>query len=132
MGETAPPSISPCGTALLLALGILLFGDVAIAALTVHEPVREAAAGALPFAALYVLLSFPAFQLDGIFIGATRTRAMRNASAFSVAIFLPAACWLMALIGVAGLWLAFIIYVVARAVGLACYYPALRGDLQSP
>jgi len=118
-------------TALLLALFIVLFGGALMAALTVHEPVLEAAAGALPWAALYVLLSFPAFQLDGMFIVATRTRAMRNASAFSVAIFLPSAWWLMPLNGVHGLWLAFVIYVLARAVGLGCYYPALRRRLSS-
>ncbi len=118
-------------TACLLALGIMLFGGLAIAALTVHEPVRVASASALPWAALYVLLSFPAFQLDGIFIGATRTRAMRNASAFSVAIFLPGAWLLMPLIGVHGLWFAFIIYVLARALGLGFYYPGLRAHLRS-
>lgn len=118
-------------TALLLALVIMLFGGFAIAALTIHDPVRTAAAAALPWAACYVLLSFPAFQLDGIFIGATRTRAMRNASAFSVAIFLPAAWLLMPLIDVHGLWLAFIIYVLARAAGLGWYYPALRRHLSA-
>lgn len=118
-------------TALLLALAMLLFGGFAIASLTVHEPVRVAAAAALPWAALYVLLSFPAFQLDGIFIGATRTRAMRNASAFSVAVFLPVAWLLMDLIDVHGLWCAFVIYVLARAIGLGCYYPALRSSLDA-
>ena len=113
-------------TSVLLALGIAFLGEVTIAALTVHEPVRMAAADMLPWAALYVLLSFAAFQLDGIFIGATRTRAMRNASAFSVLVFLPLAWWLMALMGSHGLWLAFIVYVCARALGLGFYYPALR------
>lgn len=119
-------------TALLLAVAIALFGSVAIAALTVHEPVRAAAAAALPWAASYVLLSFPAFQLDGIFIGATRTRAMRNASAVSVAVFLPLAWLLMPAIGVHGLWLAFVVYVLARAAALGWHYPALRRLLRSP
>lgn len=118
-------------TALLLAFFLLLSGTALIAALTVHEPVREAAALALPWAALYVLLSFPAFQLDGIFIGATRTRAMRNASVFSVAVFLPAAFLFMPLMGVHGLWLAFVLYLLARALGLGYHYPALRAALRS-
>lgn len=119
-------------TALLLALVIVLFGGLAIEALTIHEPVRLAAITALPWAAIYVLVSFPAFQLDGIFIGATQTRAMRNASAFSVAVFLPAAWLLMPLFGMHGLWLAFILYVLARAVALGGYFPALRRRLWSP
>jgi multidrug resistance protein, MATE family len=113
-------------TAILLSAGILLVGDPLVAALTVHEPVRAAAEAATVWAALYVLLSFAAFQLDGIFIGATQTRAMRNAAFFALAVYLPAAWLLMPVWNSDGLWIAFIAYVCARAAGLAYYYPALR------
>jgi len=113
-------------TAVLLTLGIFGFGDLAIMGLTSLEPVRHAAATVLPLAGLYVLLSFAAFQLDGVFIGATRTREMRNASLLSVVLFL-AVCWpLVALAGNYGLWIAFILYVCARAMALGLYFPALR------
>jgi multidrug resistance protein, MATE family len=117
------------GTAVVLAVGIMLLGELGVATLTVHEPVRDAAAVALPWAATYVLLSFAAFQMDGIFIGATRTRAMRNAAFFSIAIFLLAAWMLMPLWGIHGLWIAFIGYLCARALGLAYYYPELRRSI---
>lgn len=119
-------------TSVVLALAIVALGEVAVFALTVHEPVRLAATDLLPWSALYVLLSFAAFQLDGIFIGATRTRAMRNASAFAIVVFLPSAWWLMSLMDSHGLWLAFVAYVCARAVGLGFYYPALRRDVALP
>lgn len=112
-------------TAAALALGIFLFGDFAVGKLTDIAAVRVTAAQALPWAALYVLLSFPAFQLDGIFIGATRTRQMRNASLLSSAVFLLAWWFLAATFGNHGLWWAFIIYLVARAITLLIYYPGV-------
>jgi MATE family multidrug resistance protein len=114
------------GNAAALAVLVLVLGETIVRALTDLEPVRQAASAHLPFAAGYVLVSFAAFQLDGIFVGATRTRDMRNASLLALLVFL-AAWWPLALrFGNAGLWLAFIVYVLARAVTLASRYPALR------
>lgn len=112
-------------TATILALLIVCFGGLAIAALTNIDAVRVAAGDALGWAGLYVLLSFAAFQLDGIFIGATRTREMRNASFYSLIAFMLAWWWLTPLFGNHGLWCAFVIYVCARALALAAYYPRL-------
>ena len=117
-------------TALLLALLIACFGDLAIAALTDLAAVRDAAADTLGWAALYVLLSFAAFQLDGIFIGATRTREMRNASFVSLIVFMLAWWWLTPRYGSHGLWAAFVIFVCARAIALAGYYPRLLRGAQ--
>jgi MATE family multidrug resistance protein len=105
------------------------FGHVLIGMLTNLTDVRAAARSYLPFAALYVLLSVGAFQLDGIFIGATRTRAMRNASLVASAIFLTAAVPLSRSYQNDGLWSAFILFVLARSATLSAYYPALRRSI---
>ena len=102
-------------TAALLAMTIWLLGPAVVGALTDLHAVRDAARRFLPYAAVYVALSFPAFQLDGVFIGATRTREMRNASAASLAVFLVAWRSLAVDGGNRGLWLAFVLYVLARA-----------------
>lgn len=115
-------------TALLLAAGLLLAGDTLIGLLTSLPAVQNAALAYLPFAAAYVLLSFAAFQLDGVFIGAGWTTAMRNAAVLSTALFLLASWPLAAWAGNAGMWLAFIGYVLARAVALALWLPRLRGE----
>ena len=117
------------GTAVLLAASLMLAGEAIIHALTDLADVRALAVQFLPACALYVLLSVGAFQLDGIFIGATRTRAMRNASAASAAGFLLLAWWLVPIGQNAGLWAAFIGYVALRAVCLGIAYPALRREL---
>lgn len=112
-------------TACTLGLGLLWPGHFFVALLAQHPHVVELAQQYLPFAAAYVVLSFPAFQLDGIFIGTGRTRAMRNAALLAVAIFL-CSDYLLRAFGYAGLWLAFIVYVISRALCLAAYYPRLR------
>ncbi len=116
-----------CAAGLMLLL--LLFGPLAINALNPHPAIQLQAQTYLPYAATYVLLSFMAFQLDGIFIGATASRAMRNAALVSLLIFLAAAWLLVEWAGNQGLWLAFILYVIARALALGAYLPALRRQL---
>lgn len=112
-------------TSVVLALLVAVLGGQAIGFLTDIDAVRSAAGDALGWAALYVLLSFAAFQLDGIFIGATRTREMRNASFFSVTVFMLAGWWLVPAYGNHGLWCAFVVFVCVRALALAAYYPRL-------
>lgn len=116
-------------TALGLMLLIVFAGTSAINYLTSISAIQTAASTYLPYAAIYVLVSFAAFQLDGIFIGAMRSRAMRNASFFSLVIFIACSLGMTGLWGNHGLWFSFIIYVVARAATLAYYYTGLRRQL---
>lgn len=81
----------------------------------------------LPYCAVIPLLGAPAWQLDGIFIGATRSAAMRNASIASVAAYLLVDRMLTPM-GPHGTWAAFLFYYVARAGALAVAYPRLERD----
>ena len=114
------------GTAVILAGIILLGGNQAAQLLSSHEAVWYQVSLVLPWAALYVLLAVVAFQLDGVFIGTTRTREMRNASVFATVIFLPLSLLAIAIAGNHGLWLSFVAYVCLRAICLGYYLPALR------
>ncbi len=115
-------------TACLIAGGLWLGGDALIGLLTSLPEVRDQAAQALPWAAAYVALSFAAFQLDGIFIGASRTAAMRDASLLAVAGF--GVCYIVfgADQSPQALWMAFVGYVVLRALTLLMAYPGLQRD----
>lgn len=113
-------------TALALAAAVLMAGPWIVRLLTDLEPVRAVATDFLPFTATYVALSFAAFQLDGVFIGATATRPMRNASVLSFAVFLGASLPLVPVARNVGLWTAFVLFVVARAVALGLAYPGVR------
>ncbi|HIG70023.1 MAG TPA: MATE family efflux transporter [Myxococcales bacterium] len=116
-------------TALGLALATYFLGDEIVAGLTTHASVRNLATQHVPYAAIYILFSFGAFQLDGIFIGATRTRDMRNAAALSMLVFLIV-LWSSSAQGYRGLWIAFIAYVIARALSLMLFYPSLRRSIE--
>lgn len=113
-------------TAAFLASLVLIFGDLVVSILTDIDQVQEAAQSSLFLVAIYIFFSFAAFQLDGIFIGASFTREMRNAAFLSIAVYLLAWSLLIDRFGVNGLWWAMIIYVAARAAALLLYFPALR------
>jgi len=116
-------------TAVFLTGVVWWAGPAVIRLLTSHDEVRGTAAIYLPLATAYVGASFVAFQLDGVFIGATRTRDMRNAGLASLAVFLVASWWLVPLWANTGLWVAFVVYVVARGVTLLARVPALRRSI---
>jgi len=118
-------------TAWLLAMWIWLFGSFAVNLLTDLPEVRFAANEMLFLAAIYVLFSFAAFQLDGIFIGASFTRQMRNAAFMSLTVFLLVWWLLTDRFGVGGLWWAMILYVAARADALLFYFASLRRSVSA-
>ena len=61
-------------------------------------------------------------MFDGIYFGATRTAELRNGMAVSLAIFAVLAGLLVPAFGNHGLWLAFLIFLLGRAVVLALIY----------
>ncbi|HQZ05119.1 MAG TPA: MATE family efflux transporter [Burkholderiaceae bacterium] len=120
----AMTSIWAGAIAALMALVLWLFGPALIDLLSVDLAVREAARLYLPWAVGAPLLGVWAFQLDGIFIGATRTADMRNAMLLSTSIFLMA-WWLLQPWENHGLWAALYVNYIARTLTLLRYYPAL-------
>ena len=82
--------------------------------MTDRNEVREAARDYLPWAALTPLAGVLAFQMDGVFIGATWSRDMRNMMLLSLGVYL-AAWWLLRRpLGNHGLWLALHVFLLAR------------------
>jgi MATE family multidrug resistance protein len=112
------------GIALIASLIIALLGALIIDALTIDTATRTAARMYLPWVIAAPLLGVWAFQLDGIFIGATRTVQMRKAMLAAVLVFF-AAWWLLTPLRNHGLWAALLVHYVARIGTLAFYYPAL-------
>ncbi|HEX7937293.1 MAG TPA: MATE family efflux transporter, partial [Paraburkholderia sp.] len=119
-------------TALWSALGALGFtlvyagaGAWIIERLTDQATVRATADLYLPWAALSPVVSVGGYLLDGVFIGATRTRELMTSMAVSFAIFVGASWALLALYGNHGLWAAMLVFMVARGVTLVRYLPKL-------
>ncbi|MFT5084312.1 MAG: MATE family multidrug resistance protein [Lentisphaeria bacterium] len=112
-------------TAALLALIILGAGEFIIQVLTSFSAVANISIHYLPLVALYVVIAVGAFQLDGLFIGAGYTSAMRNCSISSTLVLVVVWFTIFKPYGNTGLWWAFIVYVGVRAVTLGIYLPSL-------
>ena len=111
--------------AVLLALMVFLFSDPAIRLLTKDLQVQTIASNYKNYAVFYILFSFVAFQLDGVFIGVTKSKEMRNATIMALVAFISLGLILVHYYGNAGLWLSFIFYVVVRGLALGFYYPKI-------
>jgi MATE family multidrug resistance protein len=120
------------GFSLAVAVIFALFGSPLIHVMTASEDVRRNAQGYLWFVVLSPLLSVFAFAYDGIFIGATWARDMRNLMVLSLFIFL-AAWFSLRSFGNAGLWGALLVFYGARGGLQALRYPALlRASFAQP
>ncbi|PZW73538.1 MATE family multidrug resistance protein [Pseudomonas sp. 2848] len=110
-----------CGWSLIVSLVFavlfLLGGHLFIDLQTDIASVRDAAYPYLPYLAVLPLVAVWSYLLDGLFIGATRAREMRNAMLLSVAVALPLALAMRGF-GNHGLWWAFLGFMVLRAVTL--------------
>lgn len=101
----------------------LLVGGSFIDFVTTAQPVRDFAYTYLPWAALTALTGVLAFQMDGVFIGATWSRDMRNMMLVSLALFLVALFALPPLLGNHGLWAALNLFLLARGLSLLAMLP---------
>jgi MATE family multidrug resistance protein len=115
--------------AVLVGLTFWAAGLFLIKLMTVSPSVRNAALEFLPWAAMTPVLGVACFQLDGIFIGATRTADMRNMMIISLAVFLVAWALLTPAFGNHGLWASLMIFYIARAATLGLRYPALERSI---
>ena len=115
--------------AVLFTIVYFLFGEIIVGVMTGIDSVRAAAANYIPWILLSPLLSVWSFQLDGIFIGTTRTAEMRNAMLVSVAVYLLAAWLLVPVWGNHGLWFCLMLFMIVRAVTLGIRLPAIEKAL---
>ncbi|MCP3461562.1 MULTISPECIES: MATE family efflux transporter [unclassified Bradyrhizobium] len=112
------------GFALVVALLFALFGPALINLMTASEEVRRSARDFLVFIILAPLPGVFAFGFDGIYVGATWAREMRNLMLASLGIFLGT-WWALQAFGNAGLWTALLGFYVARGGLQGLRYPAL-------
>ena len=115
------------GFAAIACLIIWIGGEVGVRFLAADPGVRDTAIMLIPAVALLPLIGTPAWLLDGIFIGATGGRALRNAAILATALYI-ATDWAMRPWGIWGVWIAFSLSYVYRAATLGAYLPKLLRD----
>lgn len=112
------------GFALVVSVLFALYGPALINLMTTSDDVRRYARDFLPFVVLAPLPGVFAFGFDGIYVGATWAREMRNLMLASLAVFL-ATWWALSEFGNTGLWIALLGFYVARGGLQGLRYPAL-------
>ena len=117
-------------TAVGFALVYALFGPLFIRMLTSVPEVQTTSLLYLNWLVVSPFLSVWSYQLDGIFIGCTRTAEMRNGMLVSLACYLVSSFWLIDAFGNHGLWMALMIFMIVRAITLGAYYPRIEAELK--
>lgn len=120
------------GFAVAVAATFALFGTSFIDTMSANTEVQRIARDYLPFVVVAPLLGVFAFAYDGVYIGATWARDMRNLMVLSLLVFLTA--WFaLRSFGNAGLWGALLAHYAARGGLEALRYPVLlRKSFTSP
>lgn len=120
--------------ALLFAVAIsilyMFIGSVVIHVVISDQEAKSIALTYLPFCAAIPVVGMAAWQLDGLFLGVTAGRVLRDASVVAAILYLGTDLVLRPMFGNAGLWWAFIMFYVYRAVCLGFFVPSLLREVK--
>ena len=117
---------------LIMAVIFFFIGSSLIDVMTTAEDVRSEAKGYIVFIVLVPILGMSAYMLDGIFVGAMKTKDMRNMMFISLIFYFLALILLVPHFENSGLWLALLISFVVRGVTLALRYPSCESRTAHP
>ena len=112
--------------ALVFSLCLLAGGGALVHLFTNVAEVRVEAARFVAWAALTPFVGFMAFQMDGVFTGATGSRQMRNGMILSAAVYFPASVVMADIWGNHGVWAGAHLLLIIRAATLLARYPGLE------
>ncbi|MFQ1698957.1 MATE family efflux transporter [Loktanella agnita] len=120
------------GICVVLAICFAVFGGPIIDVMAKAEAVQDTARVYLPYMVAAPIVGVAAWMFDGIFIGATRTKDMRNMMVISSVAYFVAVIPLMAAFGNHGLWLGLLFSFIVRGATLAWKYPGLEAAASGP
>lgn len=114
------------GVAVAFVVAFWIGGVPLVNTMTDMTDIRSVAYAYLPWVIVSPVVSVWCFFYDGVFVGATRAKDMRNAMLLSTfAIFVPLAWVLTRALGNHGLWLALLVFMAARGLTLHWRWRAL-------
>ena len=117
-------------TALMFSLFYALFGEAIISFMTSISTVAEAAKQYYLWIVVSPIIAIWSYQMDGVYIGATETRIMRNTVGFALLVYILLVLILLPEGGNHALWACLILFLLLRGVGLILYYPRLLNRLR--
>ncbi len=97
-------------------------GPLFIRTLTDIPEVVDTTLRYLPWMIVAPVIAVWAYVYDGVFVGATRAKEMRNSMLASTFLVFVPAWFAFRFLGNHGLWLAFMIFLASRGIGMHYYY----------
>ena len=111
---------------LIVAVGFSVFfwlaGPTLIAILTDLPDIRATTLRYLPWLIFSPLVAVWSYLYDGVFVGATLAREMRNIMLISAFVIFIPAWYALQFLGNDGLWLSFMLFLASRGIGMHLYY----------
>ena len=120
------------GLAVVMSAVFAIGGGAMIDLMTTSEPVRAEARVYLIWLVILPVIAMPAFVIDGVFIGATWTREMRNMMILSALLYAVAGAAFVPFFATHGLWAALVVFFGARGLTLLWRYPRLAATVGAP
>ncbi len=111
---------------LIVAVGFSVFfwlvGPTLIAIMTDLPDIRASTLRYLPWLILSPLVAVWSYLYDGVFVGATLAREMRDIMLISAFVIFVPAWYVLQFLGNDGLWLSFMLFLACRGIGMHVYY----------
>jgi MATE family multidrug resistance protein len=108
-------------TGIIISVIYFLINSFIIELMSDIEAIRDLSSSYAVWLIIMPLISSFCFQFDGIFIGVSQTKELRNAMIFSVFFYLIISLVLTSIIGNTGVWISLCIFMILRALSLYYY-----------
>ena len=108
-------------TGLIISIIYFLINNFVINLMSDIEEIRNLSSSYAVWLIIMPVISSFCFQFDGIFIGVSQTKELRNAMIFSVFGYLAISIFLTSLMGNTGVWISLCIFMILRALSLYYY-----------
>ena len=122
-------TICGAGLAIVIAGCYGVFTPWMIDAMTDLSDVRRTAREFVPWVVCMPLVAIWAFQMDGIYIGTTQMRSLRNNMFVALVSYLAIAVWAVPTLGNHGMWLALTGFMMVRSATLLLGYPRIERQI---
>ena len=113
--------ILSASTGLLISLIYLVAKDNFISLMTDIPSIKNISLSFSYWVVIIPFISSFCYQFDGIFVGASQIKELRNAMIISVLIFIISSFFLIKSLNNLGLWISFTLFMIVRALTLFAY-----------
>ena len=108
-------------TGLIISIFYFLFSNYAISLMSDIEEVKQISSTFIVWLIILPFIASFCYQFDGIFIGASQTKELRNAMMFSVFCYLIISILLTKYFSNTGVWISLCMFMILRALSLFYY-----------